>query len=426
MPIQPTFVSGGGGANYHYLTMGREDEPFFEGAKCTQWKQKWNKYTPHQAQIVVQPLSNSGLGKTMSCNLMKLTDYLLDCWTVQKWAGIAPNTDAGVTKSSWINAKALWSILHHVLKVAAQPMFKLDGNAQLVMMELNGDTEMYASMIGYYFTKNQLIVESKYDVYHFAPWYGFPFHDRPDRAFGIGGIAYHQVSTEIVTRSVEDCVVNYNGVITKGKGMSAMPLRISNGKPVDGDAVEFTLATNCVWVSPAERFNLVHGYNETIFDEHIVAGEFSIAPHNQEHKIEQEINIKGPCTWIAITIIAREDKRIGNILKGCDNYGRDYIKEIMLLTGTTAREDSLPAPFNRIAKPISVFKNGIRRFIYLFAFMTNGKSKQFTGHQNMTNAEKLKIAAILHPHDDTLDFRVDANVLNAYYTERGAGGRIWN
>jgi hypothetical protein len=62
----------------------------------------------------------------------------------------------------------------------------------------------------------------------------------------------------------------------------------------------------------------------------------------------------------------------------------------------------------------------------LIAFETNEKSKSFTGHQTMTNVEKLQFQVFVKPHPGiTLDFRADAGVYNGAYNERGGGGKIW-
>jgi hypothetical protein len=54
------YQGGSAGPNYAYMTMGSEDDIFFLGAKNTQWRQRWSKYTPHQGAMIVQPLANQG------------------------------------------------------------------------------------------------------------------------------------------------------------------------------------------------------------------------------------------------------------------------------------------------------------------------------------------------------------------------------
>jgi hypothetical protein len=51
----------GAGANYAHLTTSVEDNVFHENADVTQWKQKFIKYTPHQAAVIVQGFTNSYL-----------------------------------------------------------------------------------------------------------------------------------------------------------------------------------------------------------------------------------------------------------------------------------------------------------------------------------------------------------------------------
>ncbi len=74
----------------------------------------------------------------------------------------------------------------------------------------------------------------------------------------------------------------------------------------------------------------------------------------------------------------------------------------MLFTGTVAREDGLPASYYRSVKVIETFKVSPLRAIYVFAFETNDKCKQFTGHQTMTNVEKLQLQVMVKAHKCTL------------------------
>lgn len=116
---------------------------------------------------------------------------------------------------------------------------------------------------------------------------------------------------------------------------------------VSSASVDFVLATTNVWVSPEERICLLKGYNEIIFKEYLKAGEHSEGPSCNERKVTFDINLKGPTTAIWLMVQSRKDIDDGNWVKTFDDFGLDYIREFMLITGTTAREDGLPAAFYR-------------------------------------------------------------------------------
>jgi hypothetical protein len=295
--------------------MGAEDEIFFLGAKYTQWKQKWSKYTPHQAAVILQGLTNTGLGKNMIGQLIKTPDFLYSSYTVSRWPGIKPNVAAGVTRCSWVNARALYAIKSHSIKIGAQPIFTIDGQAQLILMEFQGLDKHYAEMIGLFKTEEALIAASRYDSVLYAPWIGFPFQDRPDLAFSIGAIAFHNVTSEIATRGINELVVNYDGAILSGKGVSALPFEISSGNPVSSQSVDFTQATNCVWVSAEERVSLINGYNESIFRECLTVGTATIPPSATPQRVAFDLNMKGPCAMMWVTIQSQADleKRYNSI-----------------------------------------------------------------------------------------------------------------
>jgi hypothetical protein len=415
----------GAGANYAYVTMGSEDDLFHNGAKNTQWRQRYNKYTPHQGSMVLQSIQNQGLGHNMTCPLIKTPDFLYSSYVAQFYPAIAPNVDAGVQDASWVNAAALYSLKGISLKVGSQPLFQLNGHAMLVLLELGGDLEKYASLIGFCKTKSQLIANSRRDQTLFAPFIGFPFQGRPDLAYSIGCIAFHGVTCDIQSRPLNEMVVNYGGLNSK-KGLYALPKEIRTDAPIAPTSVQFTLATNVIWVSAEERYGLIHGYNESIFRECIVAAEHTIQASSTQQRLAFDLNIKGPCAFIAVTIQSRADLDNGNHTKLCQDSGEDWIKEIMLVTGSTPREDGLPASFYRTGKVIECFKTSISRHVYVISFETDATSRQMTGHQNMTNCEKLQLSALYVPHASPLEVTALAVVYNGWYTENGSGGRVWN
>lgn len=113
--------------------------------------------------MILQQLQNQGCGHTMSSTLLKTPDMLYSSYVGQYYPGIVGNSDAGVQESSWVNAPALYSIKSLALKIGSQPMFSMNGHAMLCLMELSGDLDKYASMIGFCKTKSQLIANSRRD-----------------------------------------------------------------------------------------------------------------------------------------------------------------------------------------------------------------------------------------------------------------------
>jgi hypothetical protein len=92
-------------------------------------------------------------------------------------------------------------------------------------------------------------------------------------------VAFHAVNCELTSRPLNELVVNYGGVNTK-KGLYALPKEIATQAAVNSNSVQFALATNCIWVSSDERMGLIHGYNESLFRECIVAAEGKIISNN--------------------------------------------------------------------------------------------------------------------------------------------------
>jgi len=424
--LESQFRPAGAGANYAVLTKSVDDDAFHENAEDTQWRQSFVKYTPHYMSMLVQGVQNSGASKTMSALLTKSPDLSYTSYTVSSWKGIQPNSDYSGSSVSYVNAKALFVNKLMRYKLSTQTLFEIDGKNQLVLAELMGVLEDFAPMIGFCYTKDQLIEDSRFDVIHYAPWWGFPMQDNPHLTFAIGSIAFHPMNFEQQNRSINELVVNYDGVKTKGRGILALPVEVKSQLPVSSSTVEFALATNCVWLSKAERSNIMTSYIEVIFKEHINAGEHSEGPCSVLKKVSFDLNVKGPTAYIWLTVQSKDDIESGNWIKTFDDYGLDYITEVMLITGTTPREDGLPASFYRTGKILEGFKVSVRRAIYLVGlFETNDKSKQPNGHQSMTNVERLSISMMVKPHKCILEFSAVAAVYNGVYTEKGGGGKMW-
>jgi len=423
--LESCYRPAGAGANFAYLTQSPEDDVFHKDADYTQWKQKFVKYTAHQAAVLVQNLSNAGCGKSMTAQLTKTPDLLSDSWTVSAWYGIRPNCECGVTKVSYVNARALHIVKCMRLKISTQTLFEIDGQAQLVLFELMGILDDYARIIGFSYTKDQLIEDSKFDHVLYAPWIGFPFQGRPDLSYAIGTIAFHPIVFEQYNRNICEMIVNYDGVRLRGRGSFSLPFEIATGAIVSSCTVDFALATTCVWVSQEERLCLLNGYGEIIFKEYIKIAEHTEQSNCSEKKVTFDVAVKGPMAFLWMTVQSRADCENGNWIKTFDDYGLDYIRDWMLITGSTPREDGLPASFYRTAKILSHFKVSIRRAIYVWSAETNATCKNFTGHQTMTNCEKVQLSMLVKAHRCTLDFVAYAAIYNGVYWERGSGGRMW-
>jgi len=360
----------------------------------------------------------------MSIDLLKNVDYLYDCYLVQFFPAIATNSDAGSSEVSWVNCPAFYSIKDLVFKIGSQNLFSIEGMAMFLASEFAGKLDCYADMIGFCKTRKQLINQSKYDRTLFAPLAGLPFQDQTQTAFNLGSLAFHGLKLCINSRQLPEMIVDYSSVTTK-KGFYALPKQVSTNQPIQANAVQFAFASGCVWTSKAERAKLTNAYHETIFREMLKIGEFQIAASATNQRQVKELNVKGPVAYIAVTIRKKDDIDAGRWLKDCQDNGLDWVKELMIITGSVALEDGLPAPFYRTAKIVSAFKRGIDRHTYLFSFETNGNSTQMTGHRNLTNSEGVKLSALYAPSSSILEVEVYASVYNAWYTENGTGGKIF-
>jgi len=346
-------------------------------------------------------------------------------YTMSSWYGLKANCECGVSRTSYVNAKALYVIASMSISIATQPLFTSTGETMLMFLEFNGVLDDWAQMIGYNQTSNQLIADSAFDSINMAPWCGFPMQDRTDLAFAIGTVAFHPVVFSQKNRHISEMVVNYESARSRGRGVGALPFEVSTGAAVSSSTVDFTLATMVVWVSKPERLALLQGYNEIIFKENLLAGEHVEQSCNAEKKVNFDLNLKGPCTRIVMTVQSQVDIDNGNWTKLCDDYGQDYIRHWMIMTGTTAREDGLPVSYYRTVTVLQMFHCVGRRHVYVMGFECNATSKLFTGHQTMTNIDKLQISMVVKPHRCNLRFTSWGAVYNGCYTERGTAGLIW-
>lgn len=412
------------------LTCGVEDQVFHgtpeNPAKHTQWRPRFNQFTPHQAAVLTQAFTNAGLGKHSTVHLIKTPDLLTSGWIVTLLPAITANEDSDVSETSWVNAPGVAATECVALKVGAQTIFSVDGPAQLILMELSGKLDHYAKMIGLAKTRRQLILNSKTPQLLFNPLIGMPFHDDTTRAFNIGSIAFHSVTLELVTKPLDKLIVNYGltSRMSKSRGFYAIPKLIGSGATLNDSSVSFALAATNVWLGPQERLSLIHSYQEQMVKEFIQVAQVTVPASNSEHKAAVDLPMKGPVAFVMVTIQSQEDLATGNWTKLCDDTGKDYAKSMMLVTGTTCREDGGWAEFLRTAKVMEAFKVVPQRHIYIHSFETDGTSKHPTGHQNFTNADRIAEVINLHPHPD-LVVTVWACTYNAIFGERGTCGRIW-
>jgi len=420
--FQTIWNPAGAGANYAYMTMGPEDDIFFLNAKYTQWKQSWRKYTPHQAAMMQQALANFGLGKSnVSCNLVKTPDFLYTSYVLEHFPPLQADTSVlGVDDTTWVNCPALFALQQITLQAGNQNIFLMDGQGMFVLCNLMGMLEMYGKMIGFSKTLAQLKLNSKVAQDLYAPMIGFPFLNRPDLSFQIGAVSFFNVTVNITTRPLNMMLVNWTNALYVGGALLPFNLENTNQKVTSND-VFLGLSTNNVWVSNEERLSIVSAYRETIFKEFLNLGTFTaITPTSATNSPTLfTLSLKGCAPYICFVVQSNDDVNNNKWERFCDINGGDWIKFCMLITGSTAREDGLPARFYREGKAVESFRIALKRYIYIFSFETNENERQFTGHQDFTNAESVSLALIFAPTlvATTVLVTVYASVLNGWYSE---------
>jgi len=424
--FQTGYTPVGAGVAYAQLTMGDEDALFFEADKGadipTQWKQEWFKYTPHHSANIFHQFTSAGCGRKNSTDMIRSPDMWFWTYVLGYFPAIAPNSAEGAEDCSYVNAPIVYVQKEFEVKIGSQPVFKIDALALLILCELYGLLDLYSELIGFCKTRNQLKLDAKRSRILGAPLVGLPFHMGPDTAFNIGSITFHTVKSELNARPITEMILNYGNIAA---GKIPLPKVVSTNLSIENSSVDLGLAATMVWLSKAERATLVDTYNERLFRETLLVGEGSIPVSTKAHRVAFDIDMKGPTTQLMVVIQSDTDYSSHNWTKFCADDGSDYISEMMLITGTTPREDGLPANFYRTAKVIEVWKTIPQFFVYLLSFETDARSKQMTGHQNMTNAEKLKFSALYNAHADTLHVFCYQTVYNGWYTEKGTGGRVW-
>lgn len=421
--IESKWNPSGAGAGFAFMSMGSEDDLFHHDAEYTHWRQTTDNYAPFHMSMLYHPMTNVAIGSRMTCELSRSPDFLWKSYFFGFLPGLRPCTAAGVTSTSYVNAVIFYVIKSMAIKIGNHTLFEIDGKMMLLMCELAGVLDDFAELCGFNYTKKQLITDSGSNRILAAPFYGLPFQEDTDTAFNPGSITFHSITVNVHTRNLTDIFVNYDGT----PGQIAIPLNVNTGSALSSSSdFDFGVAAQMVWISKQERTPLVFGFSETIFQEMLIAGEKDIPANLESNEtVKLELDMKGPVTWILLQVQSKSDLSKGNWIKDCDDFGEDYVKEFMLITSSTAREDGLPAQFSRTAKLITHFGlKGYRRHGYLFSFEIDHTMKGHKGHQTMTNVDKKRFEITLFPHS-ALHMTAYYGAYNGWYTNRGTGGKVW-
>jgi len=334
----------------------------------------------------------------------------------------------GVDDTTWANGCALYALSQIALQAGNQNIFVMDGQGMFVLCNLMGWMDFYGKMFGFAKTYNQLRANSKSGQNLYSPMIGFPFMNRPDLAFQIGAVSFFNVTINITTRPLNQMLVNFTNVLYLGGALLPYNLENTNQKVTSND-VFLGLATNNVWVSSEERLSIVSAYRETIFKEFLNLGSFTA---NTPTAVTMSptifvLSLKGCAPYICFVVQNQTDINNNKWERFCDLNGQDWIQSCMIITGSTAREDGMPSRFYREAKVVETFRVDAKRFIYVFSFETNETERQFTGHQDFTNAESVNLALIFNAYTTVFNLviTVYASVLNGFYSEQGSAGKIW-
>ena len=424
--IKTKYNPGGAGVTYAFQMMAQEDEVFHKNATSTLYQQNWKKFTPHHAAVVLQSFTNNGAGNQLELQLSKSPDYYGTTYHVSYWKGIKPNSKLGVTSSSYVNGRGYHAIESATISVSQQLVHSTSGHTAFLMTDLYGNIDTYGAYAGVFKTRAQLIADSAKDRVKYTLMSGWAFADpsHPERAWAVGGVAFHPVTAKYSTRGMSQLTVNYDD-IGSNNGLYALPLHL-NDAPVSDKSAHFALATNSIWGGKNERNGLVFGSTETIFREMISNTPRIISASSSAGTQEIDLDFRGPLAYIAVTIRSTADLASGNWTKDCNDQGGHYISDAMIITGSTAVEDGLPADFYSGPKVTDAFGSQPQRHTYVWSFETDANSVNMTGHLTTTNMDKLKFSANYFAHDGDLQVDAIGAVYNGWYTENGTSSRIWS
>lgn len=394
MPIADLqYTPGPAGMAYAFMTEGEEDQIFSKGSNDTPWQQSFETYLPHKFGNISYDFINAGLGKNMHTTFLKSIDYIWKTFLGMHLPGISPRTENGVNDCSYTNAVAFHVIKDICIKISTQTLFTMEGLVMFLLCDLLGLLEKYSELVGYCKSKQQLINQSKSAHFRAAPFFGMPFHGDTSQAFNAGSITYFSIYCYVNTRNVSEIFINYSET---GEGLTSIPRLLSN-EIMDKDSVEFGLWSNNVWCSKKERNNLLDEYHETVFTEYKIAGEHDVAAQPTGGKFEFNIDMKGPVTFVGLFIQDNENLNNKNWTSGAKADGSELLKQFTVYTGSVAREDGLPAIMQR-AKNIDLFGGKPTGALYVMPMCTDGNSVS-SGHQTMTNAERLRVMGVLNAHN---------------------------
>lgn len=422
MPYDSKYKPNASGVSLAFMTLSEEDDVFHADAKNSLFVQSWEKYAISKHCNLNLQTSEETLGRTSTTVPPKNCDFIRQIFVLQNFLGIKPNTASGVTDSMYVNAVALRSIEMFEVKTGTLPLFRWNGMVLFLLLELYGLLDHYAEHIGYCKTRAELSRQSKQDHWYAAPCIAFPGHRRTDQALNMNGFSYNSPTFHLKTRRPDELFYN---VSSSSSALTVAPIVISTGKAFDEKSVQMGISIEAYWISGAERDAIAKPYREVIYPEYGIAGSREIAPAAKLQKEDIPLEMKGPVKWVALVLQSESDIKSGAWTKFGPSSG-DYISEAMLYTGSVEREDGLPAPMLRGARLVEVFKVNPKRQIYIFSFEEDDTNPQMTGHQTMSNLDKLKMQAWVQPHDDTLVASVYYSAYQGWYTELGHGGSVWN
>lgn len=422
-----SFNGGAAGVHLAFLLMGPEDDVANLKAKKSPYQQTWEPYTPHKRAVINNYFQNSGLGQPMVAVISKQADRLSKSYIVGKFPAIQANAQTGATQSSWVNARGFWSVDQFALKVGANGMFNISGPMMMLVCELAGQLDNFADLVGLCKGKNRLIQMSKTPMTTITPLFGMPFQHRTSEAFTLGSIAAQPVTANVLTKPMNQMIINWGNVDTS-KSVFSIPTDVSTGQLIGQNSVAFHFSSNLVWLGPEEKKANWWVYVERLFKEVTKVGSKTFAASAQPHAEDVDLNLKGLCTWIAVTVQSVDDIQSGNWTRLCDPKGQDWIDELMININGTAREDGLPAVAYRTIKPLEVFGVKPQRHIYVFPYELDGKidsPQLLNGHENFTNVEKAVAAIKFRAHKCQLQVDVYTSTVNGWWTEKGLCQRLW-
>ena len=423
------FVAQGVGAQYAFqVASSDEDNMFTKDAERSVYKQYWSTSLPHHATNLLQSFNNNGAGHVMEVTLTKSPAYYHTTYILSSWKGIEANLETGDSQVSYVNGRGFRAIKSAEIRVANQLIHSTNGLIAFLNIDLDGQLGTYGLSGGVHLTRQALIDDSSKDttLYTLCKGWSFADPDYPSRAWSIGGIAFHTVSCKVQTADISDLVVNYSN-ISSNQGYYSLPLEVSTGKAVSATSVQFKLMTKAVFVGKAEENDLLSKEvpNESIFKECLVNPTKTIVASSSELRQDIDIEARGSVAAIIVTIRSTKDLAAKNWMKDCADNGNLWVKNCMIMTGSTPYEDGLPASNYCGPRIAEAYGSQSQRHTLVFSFENNEKAVYPTGQLTTSNMDKLRFTATFPPHDQDLQVDILTMVYNGWYTMSGTCSRIW-